>query len=104
MQHIAIYCRVSTKKQDTRSQEADLKRWIEAYAVDTPVKFYRDKYTGKTMDRPVWNRLESAMSSGNVSKVVVWRLDRLGRTVAGLAALFETLQERKIGLESEASH
>jgi DNA invertase Pin-like site-specific DNA recombinase len=31
---------------------------------------------------------------------VVWRLDRLGRTVSGLARLFEELQARKVGLVS----
>ena len=98
--HVAIYARVSTKKQDTRSQEADLKQWIEAFADGMPVKWYRDKFTGKTMDRPGWNRLENATKAGKVAKIVIWRLDRLGRTAAGLATLFETLQERKVGLES----
>ncbi len=100
MQHIAIYIRVSTRKQDTRSQEPDLKRWGEAYADGTPVKWYRDKATGKTMDRPGWNRLEAAIDAGRVRTVVVWRLDRLGRTASGLTALFEKLTTRKIGLVS----
>ena len=52
MQHIAVYIRVSTRKQDTRSQEPDLKRWAEAYADGAPVKWYRDKASGRTMDRP----------------------------------------------------
>jgi DNA invertase Pin-like site-specific DNA recombinase len=51
------------------------------------------------MDRPAWKRLEDDMLSGKVAKVVVWRLDRLGRTAAGLTALFEDLQRRKIGFE-----
>ena len=72
MKHIAIYMRVSTKKQDTRSQEADLKRWVEAFAGDEDVKWYRDKATGKTMDRPGWNRLEAGIDAGKVSGVVVW--------------------------------
>jgi DNA invertase Pin-like site-specific DNA recombinase len=97
--HIAIYIRVSSKKQDTRSQEPDLKRWIEAYA-DLPVKWYADKATGKTMDRPGWKRLEEDMLAGKVAKIVVWRLDRLGRTAAGLTALFEELGRRNIGFES----
>ena len=88
MQHIAIYVRVSTRKQDTRSQEPDLKRWIEAYADGTPVTWYRDKATGKTMDRPGWKRLEAAIDAGRVKTVVVWRLDRLGRTASGLCKLF----------------
>jgi DNA invertase Pin-like site-specific DNA recombinase len=35
-----------------------------------------------------------------VSKLVVWRLDRLGRTAAGLTALFEDLKARDVGFES----
>ncbi len=45
---IAIYMRVSSRQQDTRSQEPDLRRWAEAYA-DAPVKWYTDKFTGKTI-------------------------------------------------------
>ena len=100
MRHIAIYVRVSTRKQDTRSQEPDLKRWAEAYADDAAVKWYRDKWTGKTMNRPGWKRLEADIDAGKVSSVVVWRLDRLGRTASGLTALFEKLTARKIGLVS----
>jgi DNA invertase Pin-like site-specific DNA recombinase len=97
---IAIYMRVSSRQQDTRSQEPDLKRWVEAYADGVPVKWYHDKFTGKTMDRPGWSRLEADMVAGNVLKIVVWRLDRLGRTAAGLTALFEELQRRHVGFEA----
>ena len=97
---IAIYLRVSTRKQDTRSQEPDLNRWIEAFTDGMPVKWYRDKATGKTMDRPGWNRLEADIDAGRVSTVVVWRLDRLGRTASGLTALFEKLIARKVNLVS----
>lgn len=96
MKKIAIYVRVSHKKQDHRSQLADLKRWAEG----KEVKFYRDTYTGTTMDRPGWNKLWSDVESGKISKVVCWRLDRLGRTAKGLTALFVDLQERKVGLVS----
>lgn len=97
-QHIAIYVRVSSKSQDHRSQVADLERW--ASSQDGDVVWYRDTFTGKTMDRPAWNRLVSAMEKGKISKVVVWRLDRLGRTAKGLTALFEDLISRKVGLFS----
>jgi DNA invertase Pin-like site-specific DNA recombinase len=52
------------------------------------------------MDRPAWNKLVKAIDAGSVLKVVVWRLDRLGRTAKGLTALFEDLQNRKVGLYS----
>lgn len=98
--HIAIYLRVSSKQQDTRSQEPDLERWAAAHADGQPIKFYRDKFTGKTMDRAGWNRLSKAIEAGHVSKVVVWRLDRLGRTASGLTKLFDDLQAKKVDLVS----
>ena len=97
-QHVAIYVRVSSKRQDLASQMPDLERWAAAQTEE--LKFYRDKFTGKSMDRPGWQKLQTAIERGEVSKVVCWRLDRLGRTAAGLTRLFADLQERRIGLVS----
>ena len=96
--HQAIYLRVSTGSQDTASQEPDLKKWAEAQ--DGPVKFYSDKASGKSMERPGWEKLIGQARMGRVASVVVWRLDRLGRTAAGLTALFEELQHLKVNLIS----
>ena len=98
--HTAIYPRVSSRSQDTKSQEPDLKRWAQAQDADTPVRWYRDKFTGKTMDRPGFNRLLADVEAGKVARVVVWRLDRLGRTAKGLTALFEDLLARGVDLVS----
>ena len=40
------------------------------------------------------------MRAGNVTSIVVWRLDRLGRTASGLTALFDELLTRKVNLVS----
>lgn len=98
MKTVAIYVRVSSKSQDTRSQEADLKRWAEAQ--DSQVVWYRDKATGTKMERPAMDRLLADVEAGKVAKIVVWRLDRLGRTAAGLTKLFADLTARKVGLYS----
>lgn len=96
--HIAVYVRVSSKSQDVKSQLPDLERWAKGQ--ELPVQFYKDKFTGKTMDRPSWNKLQAAIDRGEVVTVVCWRLDRLGRTAKGLTALFHDLTERKINLVS----
>lgn len=96
--HIAIYLRVSTTNQDTRSQLPDLKHWEAAQ--DMPVVWYEDQCSGRTMRRPAWKEIETAIFAGRVAAVVVWRLDRLGRTASGLTKLFETLQSRKVNLIS----
>src|ERR671916_3488308 len=98
--YTAIYLRASGRTQGTRSQEPDLKRWAQAQPDDPPVRWYRDKFTGKTMDRPGFNRLLADVQAGKVARVVVWRLDRLGRTAKGLTALFEDLLGRGVDLVS----
>lgn len=97
---VAVYARVSTRRQDTKSQEPDLERWVSAFADGRQVRWYKDKASGRTMDRPGWKRLEADMAAGQVDTVVVWRLDRLGRTASGLTTLFERLTALRVNLVS----
>ena len=62
--------------------------------------WYRDKFTGKTMQRPGMQKLLKDIEGGRVSTIVVWRLDRLGRTAKGLTSLFEDLRAKGVGLVS----
>jgi DNA invertase Pin-like site-specific DNA recombinase len=98
MKHTAIYIRVSSKQQDHASQLPDLERWVAAH--DGTVQWYKDKFTGKTMDRPGMERLLMDLRAGLIERIVVWRLDRLGRTTKGLCQLFDELGERKVDLVS----
>ena len=96
---IGVYMRVSKGRgQDTASQEPELKRWADAQS--EPVKFYADKQSGKTMDRPQFNKLMEAIQAGKVKTVCVWRLDRLGRTCKGLVTLFDDFRDRRVNLVS----
>lgn len=98
MKHTAIYVRVSSKTQDHASQLPDLERWVAAH--DGSVQWYKDKFTGKTMDRPGMDKVLADLRAGLVERIVVWRLDRLGRTTRGLCQLFDELGERKVDLVS----
>lgn len=100
--HIAIYVRVSSRKQNMRSQIPDLDAWAKGQP--SAIRWYKDVLTGKTMDRPQWAQLEAAMQENRVSAIVVWRLDRLGRTCKGLVSLFDELRERKVNLISLREH
>lgn len=94
----AVYVRVSTSKQDTRSQVADLKRWLAAHQIEA--EWFQDKASGRSMDRPAWNRLNQLIIEGQVERIIIWRLDRLGRTASGLTKLFDELCRRKVNLVS----
>ncbi|WP_187781905.1 recombinase family protein [Gimesia chilikensis] len=98
MKHTAIYARVSTSEQSHASQVPDLERWVETHS--GPIVHYDDTASGRTMQRPGWQDLEANIRVGKVAQLVVWRLDRLGRTAAGLTALFDELRQRNINLVS----
>jgi DNA invertase Pin-like site-specific DNA recombinase len=96
--HAAIYVRVSSTKQDHKSQMPDLERW--AAQQDGEIRWYTDKFTGTTMDRPGWNELESELFAGNISTIVVWRLDRLGRMAAELCKFVDDVRHCKVNFIS----
>jgi DNA invertase Pin-like site-specific DNA recombinase len=96
-----IYRRVSSKDQTTASQGADLDAYRESLkSKGEEVKEFEDKFTGRVMSRPAWDRLWKAVEEEKINRIVVWRLDRLGRTCVGLSRLFQELRERKVTLVS----
>ena len=98
MAMIGIYERVSHKSQKLDGQHAELDRWARAQGEE--VKWYSDKATGKKMERPAFDAMMADSRRGVITKIVVWRLDRLGRTCRGLVVLFDELAELKIALVS----
>lgn len=94
----AIYGRVSSKSQQLASQLPDL----EAHAQQQKgeVRWYKDHFSGRTMERPGMDALMADIRAGRVKTLVVWRLDRLGRTAKGLVSLFDELRELGVNLIS----
>lgn len=96
--HTAIYGRVSSRGQSHASQLPDLERWIAAH--DASFVWYKDTFTGRTMERPGMDKLMDAIGAGKVERIIVWRLDRLGRTTKGLCQLFDELRDGHVDLVS----
>ncbi len=96
--YTAIYARVSSKGQATKSQMPDLEHFVSCY--EGECQWFEDVATGKSMDRHAWQRIEEEIKLRKVEQVVVWRLDRLGRTASGLTDLFERLNQNRINLVS----
>ena len=99
----AIYVRVSSIQQKVDSQADELKRWLDVHRLGK-VRWYKDKFTGKSMHRPSMHKLMGDLHSGKIDTIVIWRLDRLGRTASGLTKLFEELQRYKCNLISLKDH
>lgn len=85
------YARVSTQDQNLDLQRDALeKAGCEKIIVDT--------ISGKQNQRPGLEQLQLLLRAGDV--VVVWRLDRLGRSLKHLIEWMNYLEEREVGFES----
>jgi DNA invertase Pin-like site-specific DNA recombinase len=93
MKNIAVYLRVSTTGQDVASQEPDLKAWLRVHGRGRSVLWYRDRFTGATLERPGMRKLEDDTRAGKVETLVVWRLDRLGRTAGQTITFLDGLRD-----------
>ncbi|HEY9785309.1 MAG TPA: recombinase family protein [Candidatus Obscuribacterales bacterium] len=88
------YARVS--KADG-SQSLDLQRDALIAAGVTPKDIYEDQASGEKNDRPGLDACLKALRLGDI--LIVWKLDRLGRSLTHLVNLIDDLQKRGIALK-----
>ena len=86
----ALYVRVSTINQRQDSQLKDLKNYCRLRKW-TKLTVFEDKASGSGVARPELDRMMSKVRAGQVERVICFKLDRLGRSVAHLALLMEEL-------------
>ncbi|MBN9232048.1 MAG: resolvase [Legionella sp. 40-6] len=89
------YARVSTS-----SQNLDLQ--IDALKKEGCQKIYQDQISGSLLKRPALEKLLNDLRKDDV--VVIWKLDRLGRSFADLVNLVNSFIEKGVGLRSLNDH
>jgi DNA invertase Pin-like site-specific DNA recombinase len=92
-----IYVRVSTNDQSTDSQEHELRAYCERRGW-RETQIYSDQISGSKFVRPGLDALMAAVRAGKVSRVVIFKLDRLGRSLPHLALILEELQRHGVAL------
>lgn len=77
---VAVYLRVSTAAQRDDSQALDVEKYCNAHGIGN-TRNYHDKEGGGTLDRPAFKQLQDDIFAGLVHTVIVWKLDRLSRSL-----------------------
>ena len=85
------YARVSTKDQDLSLQ-------LDALEKSGCQKIYQEKETGSTSEQKQLQQLVNELRAGDV--VVIWKLDRLARSLKDLVNLVNQIQDAEAGLQS----
>lgn len=82
------YARVSTDDQSLNLQLDHLNR-------DGCDRIYMEKITGRGRHRPALDEALAQLNAGDV--LVVWKLDRLGRSLKHLISILQELESRQVG-------
>ena len=96
----AIYARQSVDRIDSISVESQVE-FCKKEVIGQNFKVYTDKgYSGKNMERPAFQQLLQDIKAGKIRKVIVYRLDRISRSVLDFANLIEVFQKNSVGFVS----
>ena len=85
------YARISTQEQSTDLQRSELKKAGCS-------KIYEDTVSGRQADRQRLTMALEVLCEGDT--LVVWKLDRLGRSLKQLIILIEELEKRGVHFQS----
>ena len=92
----AIYARQSVDKKDSISIESQIE-FCKYELKGGNCKEYKDKgYSGKNTERPEFQQLMRDIESGLVRKVVVYKLDRISRSILDFAKMMDFFQKYEV--------
>lgn len=92
----ALYARQSIEKKDSISVESQLE-FCRYETRGEPYKEYADRgYSGKNLSRPAFEEMMDDIIRGTISKVVVYKLDRISRSILDFSNLMESFQNYRV--------
>ena len=92
----AIYTRQSIDKVDSISVESQLE-YCKYETRGNAYKVYSDKgYSGKNTNRPGFESMMKDIKQGGVSRVIVYKLDRISRSILDFANMMDIFQEYNV--------
>lgn len=92
----AIYTRQSVDKMDSISIESQLE-YCKYETRGNPYKSYSDKgYSGKDTNRPAFEAMLEDIKQEKISRVIVYKLDRISRSILDFANMMEVFAEHNV--------
>lgn len=91
---VAIYCRVSTERQELEQQIDSCRKFCEFKGFEYEV--FSDILTGKHMQRPQFLEMLTRIRNFEFEGLVVFRFDRIGRNAREVVTLLEEFENKGI--------
>lgn len=97
---IAIYARQSVEKRDSISIEGQIEA-CQAEVKEVEYQVYEDRgCSGKTINRPAFTRLLEDIKIGMIQSVLVYKLDRISRSILDFSNLMEFFDAHQVSFLS----
>ncbi|MDC3378670.1 recombinase family protein [Planctomycetota bacterium] len=97
MKQVAIYARVSTQDQDPEAQLREVRSYVVRRGWETAVEYVDRAVSGVKERRPALDKLLQDARRGRIDVVVVWALDRFGRSLRHLVTTIDELGALGVG-------
>ena len=97
---VALYARVSTSDQNIETQLEALRDYCSRMNYEVAGEFVDRGFSGKDDKRPEFEQMLASLRERKFKAVVVYKLDRIGRSLKHLLNLFEEFKNRDIGFIS----
>ena len=92
----AIYARQSVDRADSISIESQIE-FCQYEMRGEQYKVYTDRgYSGKNTDRPAFAEMMNDIENGVIGKVVVYKLDRISRSILDFSNMMEQFGKHKV--------
>jgi DNA invertase Pin-like site-specific DNA recombinase len=96
-----VYIRVSSRDQNPAMQEDAINEYVAFKKIEV-ARIFKEKKSAKNTDRPAFKEMMTALESNpeGIDTVVIWRLDRIGRSLLDLLNIVGFLDRNGINLHS----
>jgi len=98
---IAVYVRQSVDKKDSISIESQIEYCKNKIISGEEYKIYEDKgFSGKNTARPQFLHMMKDIERGEVTKVIIYKLDRISRAILDFANMMDTFDKHNVSIIS----
>lgn len=102
------YCRISTilqlENSSLKEQEDKIRLYADLHNIELDRLFIDKALSGKSTDRPEYDNMIDYVKNNNIDMILVYKNDRIHRSLYNLLAMIKELQEFNVSLVSITEH
>jgi len=93
---VALYARTSMSDQNSDNQLLALEQYCQRMGHKTVDRYVDNGFSGTSTQRPEFERLLADIRASRLDCIVVYKIDRFGRSLRHLLNLLEEFKNRKV--------